>query len=76
MILTEQQIETEVSKVKGTHVKRNNLRAKLKAKSNAFVNDCIELLRKEVRALKSQGAKQQELSPLFAYISSLENQIL
>lgn len=76
MILTEQEIEERVSKVKGTHIKRNNLRRKLVVKSNDEVTTRINSIQKEIRKLKADGFKEQDLRGLYANITKLEMQIL
>lgn len=76
MILTEQEIEERVSKVNGTHVKRNNLRRKLVFKSNNEVEVRIGTIKKEIRKLKSDGFKECDLRGLYANITKLELQIL
>jgi len=76
MISTEQEIEMEVSLIRGTHIKRNNMRRKLVSESNSEVTAMINGLRLGVRAMKANGAKQRDLSILFAEISKLENRIL
>lgn len=76
MILTEQEIEVRVSKVKGTHIKRNNLRRKLVVKSNNEVTARINFIQKEIRKLKADGLKERDLRGLYASITKLEMQIL
>ena len=76
MIHTAQSIETQVSQVRGTWVKRRNLRERLKSESNALIAGEIDAIRKDIRMLKSNGATQQELSPFFAKVSNLEARIL
>jgi len=76
MIFTEQEIEERVSKVKGTHIKRNNLRRKLVVKSNDEVKARINSIKKEIRKLKADGFKERELRCLYANITKLEMQIL
>ena len=76
MILTEQEIEERVSKVKGAHIKRNNLRRKLIVKSNDEVTRRINVIQKEIRKLKADGFKEQDLRGLYANITKLEIRIL
>jgi uncharacterized small protein (DUF1192 family) len=76
MILTEQEIEERVSKVNGTHIKRNNLRRKLVVKSNDEVTVRINTIKNEIRKLKADGFKEQDLRGLYANITKLEMRIL
>ena len=76
MIYTKEQIEWEVSQIGGTWVKHRNLRNKLIKESNKMVNDRVEVLRREVRALKATGIKEQALAPVYAKITQLEMRVL
>ena len=76
MIRTAEEIEERVSKVKGTHIKRNNLRRKLIVKSNDEVTRRIDVIKKEIRKLKTDGFKEQDLRGLYANITKLEIMIL
>jgi len=76
MILTEQEIEDRVLQCGGTHIKRNNLRRKLIYKSNDEVMDRINKIKKEIRKLKVDGFKEQDLRGLYANITKLELMIL
>ena len=76
MTLTEQEIEDRVSQCSGTHIKRNNLRRKLIYKSNGEVMDRINKIKKEIRKLKVDGFKEQDLRGLYANITKLELMIL
>ena len=76
MICTIDQIEREVSQCCGTHVKRNNLRTKLKQLSNDTVQSRIERLRSEIRGLKLAGVKEQMLRPVYSKITELEVKLL
>jgi len=76
MILTEQEIECRVSKVNGTHIKRNNLRRKLVVKSNDEITTRINTIQNEIRKLKADGFKERDLRGLYANITKLELQIL
>ncbi len=76
MILTEQEIECMVSKVNGTHIKRNNLRRKLVVKSNDEITTRINTIQNEIRKLKADGFKERDLRGLYANITKLELQIL
>ena len=75
-IHTHEQIEEKLRTVKGTHIKRQNLRKKLKENSNREVNKRIDKLKEEIRALKACGIKNQALSPVYAKITQLEMRIL
>lgn len=61
MILTLEQIEERVMSCGGTHIKRNNLRKRLKKENNEECNKNIERLRSEVRSLKAAGEKEKGL---------------
>ena len=76
MILTEQEVEDRVSKVKGTHIKRNNLRRNLVVKSNDEVTARINVIQKEIRKLKADGFKECDLRGLYANITKLELRVL
>lgn len=76
MIYTEQEIESIVSKVKGTHIKRNNMRRKLTEESNKEVLSKIASARDEIRKLKASGASQQDLRNSYAGVTALELMIL
>jgi chromosome segregation ATPase len=75
MIYTSEMIESEVSKISGTHIKRNNLRKKLKGESNLEVNNKIDEIKKQVRSLKAQGLYESDFRTLYAEISQLEQKI-
>ena len=75
-IHTREQIEEKLRTVKGTHIKRQSLRKKLKENSNREVNNRIDKLKEEIRALKACGIKDQALSPVYAKITQLEMRIL
>lgn len=76
MIRTGQEIELIVSKCKGTHVKRNNLRRKLICQTNEEITARINVIQKEIRKLKADGFKEQDLRGLYANITKLEVQML
>ena len=76
MIYTQQDIEMIVSKAKGTHIKRNNLRRKLTCESNDEIEIRINTIKKEIRRLKAGGFNQQDLRGFYANITKLELQIL
>ena len=76
MIYTPEHIEEIVSQIRGTWVKRRNMRLKLTAASNAHVNAQIEAIRRNIRALKASGARQSELRRYFAQITELELKLL
>ena len=69
-------IEDKVSEISGTHIKRNNLRKKLKGESNGEVIRIIDKIKSEVRGLKSEGVREQDLRLTYAKISQLEQKIL
>jgi len=69
-------IQSVVSLLPGTWVKRRNLRVKLITASNKEVNSLIDTLRKTIRSKKACGTKQHELSPLFSKITNLELKLI
>jgi len=69
---TSEEIEAEVDKVSGTWVKRRNLREKLKAENNHFVDDNIMIIKANIRAFKSLGAKERMLITYYNLVSNLE----
>jgi len=69
---TSEEIEAEVDKVSGTWVKRRNLREKLKRENNACLTNEIEIIRRDIRAAKANGAKLQSLIIHFGKITQLE----
>ena len=76
MIYTIDQIESEVSQGCGTHIKRNNLRQRLKKLSNSIVENKILKLKSDIRSLKLSGEKEQALRPVYAKITELEFKLL
>lgn len=69
-------IQSVVSLLPGTWVKRRNLRVKLVTASNKEVTALIDAVRKTIRQMKAEGAKQDELSPLFSKITNLEFKLI
>lgn len=76
IIHTSESIEYEVLKVRGTHIKRNNLRRLLTISSNQIIQCRIDRVRAEIRALKSAGVKEFALAPVYAKITQLELRLL
>jgi len=76
MIHTEQSIEREVSQISGTHVKRNNLRKKLKQQSNDYINEKIMECKGKIRDLRAMGVKEQHLRDWYAEVTHFEIQLL
>lgn len=76
MIYTEEEIECEVSRISGTHVKRNNLRKKLKNKSNKEINEMILILKSKIRGFKAFGYRESNLTGFYAQITQLEIRLL
>lgn len=76
MIYTAEQIECIASKVSGTWVKRANTRKRLTRQSNESINIKIDLIKKEIRKNKANGAKEKDLRELYAEITKLEVRIL
>ena len=69
-------IEGKVSEISGTHIKRNNLRKKLKIETNLEINKKIEAIKKQVRCLKAQGLYQADFRQMYSEITNLEIKIL
>jgi len=69
---TSEEIEAEVDNVSGTWVKRRNLREKLKAKNNQFVDNGIIKTQENIRLLKSLGAKEGILRSYYSLVTGLE----
>ena len=65
-----------MSQCGGTWVKRINLRRKLTFKRNTEVVARISTIKKEIRKLKSDGFKEQDLRLLYANITKLEGNML
>ena len=76
MIYTDEEIEVKVSQVRGTHVKRNNLRNKLKKQSNKEVNNSILILKAKIRGLKAFGYKEFKLTGFYSQVTQLEIRLL
>lgn len=75
-IRTEKEIDQCVAGVSGTWVRRRNARDKLVQWSNELLEQEIELQRKQIRKLRSEGAKEGDLRCHFAKITKLEMQKL
>lgn len=76
MIYTEQEIESIVSQISGTWVKRRNARKKLAEESNKEVYEKIAECKGKIRDLKAAGAREQILRDWYAEITQLELKIL
>ena len=76
MIYTIEEIEREVSQISGTHIKRNNLRKKLKQQSNDYINEKIMECRGKIRDLRAMGVKEQHLRDWYAEITHFEIQLI
>lgn len=76
MIYTSKMIESKVSEISGTYIKRNNLRKKLKSETNLEINKEIDEIRKQIRCLKAQGLYQADFRSLYSQITKLEIKIL
>lgn len=72
MILTDADIELRVSQISGTHIKRNNLRAKLKDASNKLIENKIMECKGRVRDLRALGSKEEDLRFWYSEITNLE----
>ena len=76
MILTDQDIEVRVSQISGTHIKRNNLRKKLKEQSNSSVNEKIQECKGKIRDLRAMSAREEVLRDWYSQITNLEMKLL
>jgi len=76
VIYTKAEIEREVSQISGTHVKRNNLRKKLKQQSNDYINEKIMECKGKIRDLRAIGVKGQCLRYWYAEVTHFEIQLL
>ena len=56
MIYTSEQIEEKARQMKGTHIKRQNLRKKLKSESNKEIDNKIKECKGKIRALRALGS--------------------
>lgn len=72
MIYTEQEIDDIVLKVKGTWVKRRNMRNKLKQQSNSEVAEKIAECKGKIRDLRAMGAREQVLRDWYAEVTKYE----
>jgi len=69
MIISLEQIERRVLSCGGTHIKRNNLRKRLKEENNKECEKNIDRLRALVRALKAGGEKESDLRKYYSQLS-------
>ena len=76
MIRTEQEIESIVSQVSGTWVKRRNARNKMISESNSEVDKKISECRGKIRDLRAMGAKEEALRHWYAEVTKYELMIL
>ena len=76
MIYTSEMIESEVSEISGTHIKRNNLRKKLRVETNLEINKEIDEIKKQIRCLKAQGLYEADFRSMYSKITNLEIRIL
>jgi len=76
MIRTEQEIESIVSHVGGTWIKRRNARNKLISESNAEVREKISECKGKIRDLRAMGAKEEVLRHWYAEVTKYELIIL
>ena len=76
MILSLEQIECRVLSCGGTHIKRNNLRKRLKEENNEECEKNIERLRALVRKLKAGGEKEGNLRAHYSQIGFFQRLIL
>lgn len=76
MIYTEDMIWQKALEVKGTYIKRNNIRKRLKAESNKEVNDRILECKGKIRDLRAIGAKEEVLRFWYSEVTKLEMRIL
>lgn len=75
-IMTREEIETMVSKIKGTWVKRRNHRVKLVEASNREITERISAIRGEIRTRKAGGATESDLRGMYASITQLEIKLI
>ena len=73
-IMTPEEIELEVRKIKGTWVKRSNARKRMIGQSNSEINEKIMEARGKIRDLRSLGAKEETLRYWYSEITKLELQ--
>lgn len=76
MIYTSEQIEKEVSRCRGTWVKRKNLRSRLKNESNSEVYSKISEVKGKIRDLRAMAAKESVLRFWYAELTKYELMIL
>ena len=76
MIYTSEQIEEKARQMKGTHIKRQNLRKKLKSESNKEIDNKIKECKGKIRALRALGAKEGALRDWYSEVTQLEMRIL
>jgi uncharacterized coiled-coil DUF342 family protein len=76
MILTNDEIELKVSQIRGTHIKRNNLRKKLKEQSNNLVNEKIDECKGKIRDLRAMAATEETLRFWYTEVTNLELKLL
>jgi len=76
MIYTESEIDEIVLKIKGTWVKRKNMRNKLERESNSDVMEEIEICKAKIRDLRAMGAKEQSLRHWYAEMTRYELMLL
>lgn len=75
-ILTPEEIEYAVSKVKGTWVKRRNARNRLTGQSNAEVRRQIDIYKGKIRSLRAKSCKECVLREWYAEVTKLELKLL
>lgn len=76
MIYTEQEIDDIVLKIKGTWVKRRNMRNRLKQESNNEVIEEIAICKGKIRDLRAMGAREESLRHWYAELTKYELMIL
>ena len=75
-IMTREEIESIVSKIKGTWVRRRNHRVKLVEASNSEIAGRISAIRSEIRTRKAGGATESDLRDMYASITKLEIKLI
>lgn len=75
-IRTLEEIESLVSDIAGTWVRRKNAKSLMVEWSNDLIKKDIELQKIRIRKLKSEGAKQGDLRPHYAEVTKLELQLI
>lgn len=76
MILTQAEIDTQVSQISGTWVKRKNLEKKLTKQSNNEVNEKIQECKGKIRDIRAMGGNEAALREWYSEVTKLELRLL